>query len=120
MSKRLERNPRPPSHEYVPDPSVLAVLKGIISDPITTRSYKPGPTEVKMVKVRLVTNGIGISGLTDWRDNKEWSGINNHDLLTTRYYAYFSQAMYEKGHNTNPQRGRRCNAYISWWKKTMG
>jgi len=100
-----EQESRPSFHEYVPDPSVIEVLRGKISDPITTKSYKPGPTEGKMVEVRLVTEGVGLFGLTDWRDNKEWSGINNHDLLTTRYYAHFSQAMYEKGHNTNPQRG---------------
>lgn len=95
--------------EIFPDQSVVDALKGEILEPIETISHKPG-SGGKLVKVRLMKEGPGLFGLTDWRDNKEWSGITNHVLLSARYTAYFAQRMAEAGYKVNPQRS--LNAMI--------
>ncbi|HSA83883.1 MAG TPA: hypothetical protein VLF20_03275 [Patescibacteria group bacterium] len=52
----------------------------------------------------VVIDGSGMFGLTNWADNKKWSGIFHHSLLTGRIAEYLSQQMLERGFQTNPQR----------------
>ncbi|RJQ38218.1 hypothetical protein C4559_01970 [Candidatus Microgenomates bacterium] len=125
MSAKYEKI-RQKSLEISPDGSVIDTLYGVISDPIETISYKPGPDFGKLVNVRIVKDGVGLLGLTDWKDNKEWSGIVNHVLLSTRYDLYFSQKMAEKGCPVNLKRaangmisshdGRRVWDEANWYK----
>lgn len=110
--------------EIKPDPRILEVLKGKISDPIETISYKPG-SEGQHVTVRLAKEGPGHIGLTDWKDNKEWSGIFfEHVLLTARYDMHLGLQLLQAGHNIHLQ--RNLNAMIvshpgrrqsdeAWW-----
>lgn len=89
--------------ELVPDPLVIDALRGKISEPTKTISYKSGSAGEE-VEVRLALEGPCHFGLEDWKDNKEWSGIFNHVLLSARYSTYFAQKLQEKGLNVNPQR----------------
>lgn len=82
---------------------VVDGLRGEISEPIQTISHKPG-SDGELVNIRIAIEGPGLFGLTDWKDNKEWSGITNHVLLSARYAVYFAQKMKEAGFLTNPQR----------------
>lgn len=91
------------SEQHFPDQSVVDALRGEISEPIRTISQKPG-SEGTTVEVRLAKDGPGLFGLSDWRDNKEWSGIMNHTILSARYSIYFAQRMAEAGYEADPQR----------------
>lgn len=102
MSERPLGQERSTSPELKPDPRVIDALKGKISAPIQTMSHKPG-FEGKQVEVRVVREGPGLFGLTDWQDNKEWSGITNHVLLSARYAVYFAQKMRDAGYEAHPQ-----------------
>lgn len=42
-------------------------------------------------------------GLTDWQDNKEWSGIFNHSVLSARYSVHFAQQLQETEYSVNAQ-----------------
>ena len=103
MSERAQGQERSFSPELAPDQRVIDALRGGISETITTISRKPG-SEGKQVEARLARVGPGLFGLTDWEDNKEWSGITNHVLLSARYAVYFAQKMNDAGHEANPQR----------------
>src|SRR3989344_6171006 len=93
MSERLIR----------PRAEVLAVMKGEVSEPVETISNKPGSVG-ETVRVSLVREGVGMAGLSDWRDNREWSGINNHEWLSGRIAVNFSQRMASVGYDTHPER----------------
>lgn len=82
-------------------PELVDLLRGTISEHITTISHKPR-FEGQEVTIRLVTEGSGQFGLTDLADNKEWAGIFNHAVLTARYTSYLAQHMKEKGLDTHP------------------
>lgn len=103
MSERVRGQERSNVPELKPDPRVIDALRGEISEPIQTISHKPG-SEGQQVQVRLVKEGPGLFGLVDWEDNKEWSGITNHVLLSARYAVYFAQKMHDAGYEANPQR----------------
>src|SRR3989344_4753961 len=103
MSERAQGQERSIVPELRPDPRVIEALRGEISEPIQTISRKPG-SEDRQVKVRVVREGPGLFGLTDWEDNKEWSGITNHILLSARYAVYFAQKMHDAGYEADPQR----------------
>lgn len=103
MSERAQGQERSIVPELSPDPRVIDALRGEVSEPIRTVSSKPG-FEGKQVEVRVVRDGPGLFGLTDWEDNKEWSGITNHILLSARYAVYFAQKMHDAGYEANPQR----------------
>ncbi len=104
----VERNELRQLHERVgsselsPTSGVVDVLRGSISEPIKTISQKPGQAGQE-VEVCIVKEGSGMFGLSDWRDNKEWSGIFNHSLLTARYSVYFAQELAKAGYETHPQ-----------------
>lgn len=95
--------------ELRPDPRVVDALRGEISGPIQTISHRPG-SKGKSVEVRLVTDGPGMFGLSDWQDNREWSGITNHVFLSARYATHFAEQMRQAGYETNP--GRILNGMI--------
>ncbi len=103
MNERFRRQEQPISHDLYPDPRVVDALRGIISEPIQTISHKPG-SEGQLTTVRLAKEGPGMFGLTDWQDNKEWSGIFNHIVLSARYSIHLAQLMAQAGYETNPQR----------------
>lgn len=88
--------------ELQPTLSVVDALRGVISDPISTTSYKQGQ-EGQTIEVRLALEGPGMFGLTDWKDNREWSGIFNHSILSARYSLYFAKQLAERGYDINPQ-----------------
>lgn len=88
--------------ELSPNPNIVDVLRGTISEPIQTISRKPG-SDGRLVTVRIALEGPGMFGLTDWQDSKEWSGILNHCILSARYATYFAQRMVQAGHEVNPQ-----------------
>ena len=90
MLEKFRRTEQSISSELAPDPVVIDVLRGEISGPIQTISRKPG-SEGKLMEVRLARSGPGLFGLDDWQDNKEWSGITNHVLLSARYAVYFAK-----------------------------
>lgn len=118
-----------PQSELSISPEAIDALRGRVSDPTTTTSYKPGPDYNKTVTVRLGIEGPAMYGLTDWKDNKEWSGITNHVLLSARYAVYFAQQMAQAGHSVNPQRvldgmivshaGRRISDEAGWYYKAV-
>lgn len=89
--------------ELAPSPRVVDALRGAVSDPLQTISHRPG-SEGQLVTVRLAQEGPCMFGLTDWQDNKEWSGIFNHSIITARYSVHLAQALQERGYETNPQR----------------
>lgn len=78
--------------ELFPRSGVVDALRGTISEPVTTISRKKGK-EGKSVSVRLVENGSGQFGLTGMQDNKEWSGIFHHSILSARYSVHFGNAL---------------------------
>lgn len=78
--------------ELSPRPGVVDALRGTISEPRTTVSHRRGQ-ENQEVRVRLVTEGSGQFGLTDMKDNKEWSGIFNHSVLSARYSVHFAEQL---------------------------
>lgn len=77
-------------------------LWGTISSPIETVSNKPGEKGSR-VKVRLALEGPGMWGLTDWVDNKSWSGIFHHCVISARYTAFLAEEMANKGYDVNSQ-----------------
>ncbi len=85
-----------------PDSYVLETLRGEISEPKTTFSNQPA-TRGKKVTVRTVLEGVGMAGLKDRDDNKEWSGIFNHIITTARVATYLSQKLARSGVNVDPQ-----------------
>ena len=103
MADRLLGSEQAGNFEVEIDPRVVDALRGEISEPIQTISHKPDHGG-QLVKVRIAKEGPGLFGLTDWEDNKEWSGITNHVLLSARYAVYFAQKMRDAGFETNPQR----------------
>lgn len=88
--------------ELSPSPGIIDVLKGTVSEPIQTISRKPG-FDGQLVTVRIAIEGPGMFGLTDWQDNREWSGIFNHCILSARYATYFAQRLIQAGHEINSQ-----------------
>lgn len=88
--------------ELSPSPGIIDVLRGTVSEPIQTISRKPG-FDGQLVTVRIAIEGPGMFGLTDWQDNKEWSGIFNHCILSTRYATYFAQRLAKAGHEVSSQ-----------------
>lgn len=104
MIERVEyrNNPEPTNSELKPSPGILRVLRGKISEPVTTVSRKPG-SEGKLVRVRLVEKGSGMIDLNDMTDSKEWSGIFNHSVLTTRLSVHVAERMQRMGFNADPQ-----------------
>lgn len=87
---------------YRPTPGIENVLRGEVSPPQIVTSNKPG-LEGQTVEVSLVKEGSGQFGLTNWKDNKEWSGIFNHSILTARYASHLAILLKEKGHVVDPQ-----------------
>lgn len=85
-----------------PDPAMVNILRGIISSPIQTVSHKPG-FEGQVVTVRLALEGPGMWGLTDWRDNQEWSGIVNHSIVSASISVDLACKMSKAGYNVDPQ-----------------
>lgn len=85
-----------------PESRTLSVLKGKISEPVTTTSHKPATMEQK-VTVRLVEEGSGMAGLEDWQDNKEWSGIFNHIVKTARVATFLAAELQAREIEVNPQ-----------------
>ena len=128
MNELLREQGQSINHELYPDPSVVDALIGTISEPIQTISHKPG-SEGQVVTVRLAKEGPGMFGLTDWKGNKEWSGIFNHCLLTARYSLHFAQMMTQSGYDVNPQRildgmivshaGRRQWDEAAWYPEVI-
>lgn len=88
--------------EFSPAPGIVDALRGKISEPIQTTSYKPG-SEGQLVTVRLALEGPCMFGLTDPEDNKEWYGIFNHSVLSARYATYFAQKAFSAGVSVDPQ-----------------
>lgn len=86
--------------EFMPDPRVMDVLRGKISEPVQTISHKPGE-EGQLVTVRIALEGPGMYGLTDWEDNQKWSGINDHTFQSTRNVLYLGEGMNRAGHSVN-------------------
>ncbi len=88
--------------ELSPTPGVVDALRGKIAEPIQTISQKPGE-EGTFTRVRLLLSGSGQFGLKDRKDNKEWSGIFNHSILSARYSVHFAEKMAKAGYETHPQ-----------------
>lgn len=86
-----------------PKAEIIDALRGEISEPVKTTSNKPGQVG-ETVNIRLVKSGAGMLGLEDAQDNKEWSGILNHVLLSARYAAHFSKELKRRGIEANPDR----------------
>lgn len=86
-----------------PKAEIIDALRGEISEPVETTSNKPDQVGEK-VSVRLVKNGAGMLGLEDAVDNKDWSGILNHVLLSARYATHFSKELKQRGMEANPER----------------
>lgn len=84
------------------DPKITDVLRGIVSEPITTPSYK-GTDNGKLVTVRVALENPCMAGLVDWQDNKEWWGINHHCLLCARGAVHYAQPLSEAGLDINSQ-----------------
>lgn len=86
-----------------PKAEIIDAMRGEVSKPVETISYKPGAVGEK-VNVRLVKSGAGMLGLEDAQDNKEWSGIINHVLLSARYATHFSRELKQRGFEVKPER----------------
>jgi hypothetical protein len=83
-------------------PGTPESLIGRISEPVTTISKKPDQKD-ELVTLRLVEEGAGLWGLDDWRDSREWSGIQNHMWFTARYASHLAGQMNERGYPTDPR-----------------
>lgn len=115
----------PDNADLFPRREVIDALRGRISNPIQTISGKPGRDYDNFVTVRLAEDGPGMFGLTDMSDNKEWSGITNHYLLTARYATHIALQLSNLGYAINPQRvlegliashpGRRQSDEAHWY-----
>ncbi len=86
---------RPP-HDRSIFGDVLRVMQGSVSDPEEVASYK-NPNEPTPTTVRLVQEGSGLIGLENVEDNKEWSGLFNHVLLTARVASYLGRELQKAG-----------------------
>lgn len=114
--------------EISPTQGVVEALKGTVSESIKTISQKPGQ-KGKEVVVRIVKDGPGLFGLTGMEDNKEWSGIFNHTILSARYSVYFAEKMLKADYETHPQTildamivshaGRRVWDEASWYPQAV-
>ena len=93
----------PLSSELSINPEIIDALRGSISYPTETISHKPGLDFGKTVQVRLATEGPGMFGLTDMRDNREWSGIINHTLTTGLYAVHFAEELIRAGYAVDRQ-----------------
>lgn len=107
-----------------PENRILTVLKGQISEPTTTISYKPA-TSGQEVTVRLVQEGSGMAGLEAWEDNKEWGGLFNHIFKTDRVATFLGQELQRQGEDVDPRlilnpitvshSGRRLYDEATWY-----
>ncbi|MFH2019008.1 MAG: hypothetical protein ABII80_00080 [bacterium] len=68
----------------------LELLTGVISKPSIEQP------------ISLVESGAGIAGLTEYRDNIEWSGIFHHVMLSTGIAHNLAVQLAESGHDINP------------------
>ncbi len=95
-----DRSEIPTINELSPSPEVFDVLRGKISEPQTVTSFKTPEDKAaggrQVEGVSLVQEGAGLWGLTDWRDSKEWSGIQNHTWMMTRAAIHFAQQVNER------------------------
>lgn len=94
MAAKIESFPKPKG-------KILDVLKGEISEPIKTKSFKAGQ-ESKIVDTRIVKKGSGMIGLENAEDNKEWSGIFEHVIRTSRLASFLAKKLKEKGIDIDP------------------
>jgi hypothetical protein len=85
----------------IPTPGIEQVLVGDVAGPITTESRKPA-TKGQNVAVHLVQEGSGQFGLTNLQDNKEWSGIFHHSILTARVSGYLAEQIADRGYDVDP------------------
>lgn len=87
--------------ELLPNPEIIDVLRGIISEPIQTISHKPG-FEGEVVTVRLALEGPGMHGLTDYLDNQIWWGISRmHQGRSGALAIFYGLVMQSAGHKVN-------------------
>ncbi|KXK09381.1 MAG: hypothetical protein UZ22_OP11002001063 [Microgenomates bacterium OLB23] len=105
---------------------VLSVMQGSISTPKEVVSFK-NPNEPVHAIVQLVQEGSGLIGLEDVEDNKEWSGLFNHILLTARVASYLGRELQKIGEHVDvhllkaailsSHSGRRKWDESNWYKK---
>lgn len=89
------------SKELMPDQEVIDILRGVISEPMQTKSHKPG-SEGQPVTVRFALEGSGMHGLTDYIDNQTWWGISRmHQGLSARLAVYYGMVMQQAGYEVN-------------------
>lgn len=85
-----------------PKKEILQVLKGTTSEPIETVSQKPGQ-EGNAITLKLAKEGSAMVGLKNMEDNKEWAGMFNHVLRTSRLSSFLAQGLREKGIDVDPK-----------------
>ena len=91
----------PMERTYRSQADILEALKGKVSEPLEVVSNKPGFAE-QTVRVRLVEEGSGMVGLSDWRDNREWAGIFNHINKVAGGARTLLNLLKLNGHNVDP------------------
>jgi hypothetical protein len=87
-----------PEFKTLPRPRACSIenLKGKIVSQVDVVSYK-NRSDIQRVDVSVVEEGSGMMGLINAQDNKEWAGIFNHTLKTTRLAVMIAEAAKEKG-----------------------
>lgn len=102
-SERSNLGELPQFHELRPTQSVVDALRGTVSL-IPFKRKIPGQEEKQPMSAILAVEGPGMIGLVDWKDNRTWSGIFNHSVLSARYSVYLAEQLAKKGFTVNPQR----------------
>jgi hypothetical protein len=103
-----ERSLSPEAVEMI---KAAEVLRGVVSEPVSTMSEKPGYGG-KDVSVRLAIDGPCMFGLADMEDSREWSGIFNHQVKSARLAVYIGTLLTAKPNV--------YNLHISVIRRTLG
>lgn len=96
-------NELPKFHELRPTQSVVDALRGKVSL-VSFKRKIPGQAEKQPMSALLAVEGPGMIGLKDWKDNRTWSGIFNHSILSARFSLYLAEHLAKKGFTVNPQK----------------
>ncbi len=107
---------------------VLKVMQGSVTSPEEVISFK-NPNEPVHATVQLVQEGSGLIGLENVEDNKEWSGLFNHVLLTARVASHLGRELQKVGEHVDinllkaailsSHSGRRMWDESNWYKDAV-
>lgn len=87
--------------ELSPDPEIIDVLKGEVSQPIQVSSYRDG-VKGSVVNVILALEGPCMHDLSDYEDNRIWWGMARmHQGRSAALAVYYGTVMQKLGEGVN-------------------